>query len=207
MVRSIRSRDLSDLVRSLALKANFELPPDVKDSLKRALRDERCELAGEALSDIVANFEIAQADRLPICQDCGLAVVFVEWGQEAVLEGSSLQEAVDQGIREAYLEGYLRKSVVYDPIYERRNSMDNTPAVVHLNMVPGDRVEVTVAPKGMGSENMSRIAMLKPADGEGGVIDFIVDTVRQAGPNPCPPVVVGVAVGGTFEQAAIWAKK
>nr|WP_040825890.1 fumarate hydratase [Thermanaerovibrio velox] len=206
-MRLISSRDLSDLVKSLALRANFELPSDVRSRLEGALQEERCSLAKAALSDIVANFKMAEEDRLPICQDCGLAVVFVDWGQEAVLEGASLQEAVDLGIREAYAEGYLRKSVVYDPIYDRRNSMDNTPAVVHLTMVPGDRVEVVVAPKGMGSENMSRIGMLKPADGEAGVIDFIVSTVSQAGPNPCPPVVVGAAVGGNFEQAALGAKR
>lgn len=207
MVRLIHVREISDLVRELALKANFELPADVGEGLEDAFRRERCQLARDALDDVNKNWKMALRDRMPICQDCGLAVVFVDWGQEAALVGGSLQEAVDMGISEAYREGYLRKSVVYDPIYDRCNTGDNTPAVVHLSMVPGDIVEVTVAPKGMGSENMSRIGMLKPADGEEGVLEFIVDTVRMAGPNSCPPVVVGVAVGGNFETAPLWAKR
>jgi len=205
--RLIDSDELSRLVRDLALKANFVLPRDVRDVLSSALELERVELARSALEDLVLNFQMAEAEKMPICQDCGLAVVFVDWGQEVLLTGGSLQEAVDRGIRDAYLEGYLRKSVVYDPIYDRRNSFDNTPAVIHLRMVPGDRVEVTVAPKGMGSENMSAIRMLKPADGEEGVLRFIEEVVSSAGPNSCPPVVVGVAVGGNFETAPLWAKR
>lgn len=206
-VRVLPAPHLIETVRSLALEANRILPPPVLRALEDAADREVLPLPRSVLGDLTENARLAQEGSLPLCQDCGLAVVFLSWGQEVFLEGASLREAVDEGIRRAYREGYLRKSVVADPLFDRVNTGDNTPAVVHLELVPGDRVEVTVAPKGMGSENMSRLALLRPADGEEGVLRFLEETVRLAGPNPCPPVVLGVGLGGNFETVALAAKK
>ena len=206
-MRVLPAPHLIETVRSLALEANRILPPPVLRALEDAADREVLPLARSVLGDLTENARLAREGSLPLCQDCGLAVVFLSWGQEVFLEGASLREAVDEGIRRAYREGYLRKSVVADPLFDRANTGDNTPAVVHLELVPGDRVEVTVAPKGMGSENMSRLALLRPADGEEGVLRFLEETVRLAGPNPCPPVVLGVGLGGNFETVALAAKK
>ena len=206
-MRVLPAPHLIETVRSLALEANRILPPPVLRALEDAADREVLPLARSVLGDLTENARLAREGSLPLCQDCGLAVVFLSWGQEVLLEGASLREAVDEGIRRAYREGYLRKSVVADPLFDRVNTGDNTPAVVHLELVPGDRVEVTVAPKGMGSENMSRLVLLRPADGEEGVLRFLEETVRLAGPNPCPPVVLGVGLGGNFETVALAAKK
>ena len=206
-MRVLPAPHLIETVRSLALEANRILPPPVLRALEDAADLEVLPLARSVLGDLTENARLAREGSLPLCQDCGLAVVFLSWGQEVLLEGASLREAVDEGIRRAYREGYLRKSVVADPLFDRVNTGDNTPAVVHLELVPGDRVEVTVAPKGMGSENMSRLVLLRPADGEEGVLRFLEETVRLAGPNPCPPVVLGVGLGGNFETVALAAKK
>ena len=206
-MRVLPAPHLIETVRSLALEANRILPPPVLRALEDAADLEVLPLARSVLGDLTENARLAREGSLPLCQDCGLAVVFLSWGQEVLLEGSSLREAVDEGVRRAYREGYLRKSVVTDPLFDRINTGDNTPSVIHLESVPGDRVEITVAPKGMGSENMSRIALLRPADGEEGVLDFLVEAARAAGPNPCPPVVLGAAVGGNFETVALEAKK
>ena len=206
-MRVLPAPHLIETVRSLALEANRILPPPVLRALEDAADREVLPLPRSVLGDLTENARLAREGSLPLCQDCGLAVVFLSWGQEVLLEGASLREAVDEGIRRAYREGYLRKSVVADPLFDRVNTGDNTPAVVHLELVPGDRVEVTVAPKGMGSENMSRLVLLRPADGEEGVLRFLEETVRLAGPNPCPPVVLGVGLGGNFETVALAAKK
>ena len=206
-MRVLPAPHLIETVRSLALEANRILPPPVLRALEDAADREVLPLPRSVLGDLTENARLAREGSLPLCQDCGLAVVFLSWGQEVLLEGASLREAVDEGIRRAYREGYLRKSVVADPLFDRANTGDNTPAVVHLELVPGDRVEVTVAPKGMGSENMSRLALLRPADGDEGVLRFLEETVRLAGPNPCPPVVLGVGLGGNFETVALAAKK
>lgn len=206
-MRVLPAAQLVERIRELALEANRVLPGPVLRALKEGRDREPLPLARSVLEDLLENARIAREESLPLCQDCGLAVVFLSWGQEVLLEGSSLREAVDEGVRRAYREGYLRKSVVTDPLFDRINTGDNTPSVIHLESVPGDRVEITVAPKGMGSENMSRIALLRPADGEEGVLDFLVEAARAAGPNPCPPVVLGAAVGGNFETVALAAKK
>lgn len=203
----VTSEEITELVRSLALKANMLLPKDMISSLEEAERNESSTLGRQALQDIISNAKLAEKEWMPICQDCGLAVVFVEVGQELRVIGGDFEEAINEGIRRAYEEGYLRKSVVKDPLFDRVNSSDNTPAIIHWQIVPGKDIKITVAPKGMGSENMSRIYMLKPADGAEGVIQSVIETVRAAGPNPCPPIVVGIGLGGNFETAALAAKK
>ena len=202
-MREISAEAVADTVARLCVQANTCLPRDVKDGIAAARAAEDWPPAREILDRIVENGEIGGG--FPICQDTGMACVFLEVGQELHIEGD-LAQAVDEGVRRGYAQGYLRKSVVSDPL-ERVNSGDNTPAMLYTQLVPGDRLVVTVAPKGFGSENMSRIAMLKPSDGVEGVKDFIVDTVEQAGPNPCPPIVVGVGLGGTFDKCALLAKK
>mgnify|MGYP000969855199 CR=1 FL=1 len=187
-------------------EANVYLGSEAANALKRALTLEESPAGKEALRQLIENMEIARREQLPLCQDTGFAVFFVEWGQEVHLAGGSLEEAINEGVRKGYREGCLRKSVVADPL-NRVNTGDNTPAVIHTVLVPGDRVKITFAPKGGGSENMSRLAMLKPADGIEGVVDFVLHSVREAGPNPCPPIVVGVGIGGTFDQVAVIAKK
>ena len=202
-MRVIEAQLITDAVARLSIRANTCLPDDVKAAIVRARREEDWPPAQENLDRIVENGAIEGG--VPICQDTGMACVFLEVGQDVHIDGS-LAQAVDEGVRRGYRDGYLRKSVVSDPL-ERVNSGDNTPAMLYTELVPGDRVTVTVAPKGFGSENMSRIAMLKPSDGLDGVKAFILDTVEQAGPNPCPPIVVGVGIGGTFDKCALLAKK
>lgn len=206
MIREIEAKALSAAVRTLCIEANTILPQDLRTAICKAGQDEPSPVGQAILGDLVENYQFAQSKGLPICQDTGMAVVFLDWGQDCHLTGGCLEDAVNEGVRRGYLDGHLRLSVVGDPL-RRANTNDNTPAILHLRMVPGNQVDITVAPKGFGSENMSRIAMLKPSDGVEGVKDFIVDTVEQAGPNPCPPIVVGVGLGGTFDKCALLAKK
>lgn len=203
-MREISAERISETVKKLCIDACCILPEDVKNRIESCRQTEPRQVACSILDDILKNSGIAEENMTPICQDTGMACVFLEIGQDVHVSGD-LEDAVNRGVAQGYAEGYLRKSVVSDPI-ERINSGDNTPAVIYYSIVPGDRLSVTVAPKGFGSENMSRIAMLKPADGLEGVKDFIVETVELAGPNPCPPVVVGVGIGGTFDKAAYMAK-
>ena len=205
----MRELDVSivrDTVARLCIEANTKLPGDVKAAIRDFQEKEDWAIARGVLDQIVENFTIAQRENVPICQDTGMACVFLEIGQEVHFAGGGLYDAVNEGVRKGYTEGYLRKSVVTDPI-RRGNTGDNTPAMIHTDIVPGDRVKITVGPKGFGSENMSAIKMLKPSDGLEGIKKFILDTVEAAGPNPCPPMVVGVGIGGTFEKCAFLAKK
>ena len=190
----------------MCIEANYELSDDMKKCIDDACEKEESDVCRDVIKKLKENLIIAGEKQIPICQDTGMAVIFMEIGQDVHLEGGNLKEAVDQGVREGYTEGYLRKSVVKDPII-RENTKDNTPAILHTDIVPGDKITITVAPKGFGSENTSRIHMLKPADGIEGVKSAIINTVIEAGPNACPPVVVGVGIGGDFEYAAIMAKK
>lgn len=205
MVRSVNVELLTDNIKEMCIQANHYLAPDMDRAMKSACERETKPLAKQILGQLLENLNIAGKDMIPICQDTGMAVVFLKIGQDVHFEGGSVEEAVNEGVRRGYEEGYLRKSVVGDPLL-RVNTKDNTPAVIHYELVPGDQVEITVAPKGFGSENMSKIYMLKPSDGVEGVKDAIVSAVREAGPNACPPVVVGVGIGGTFEKAAVLAK-
>lgn len=202
-MREISAQCITDSVARLCVQANMQLPADVKEAIARARREEDWPAAQEILDRIIENGNIGGG--IPICQDTGMACVFLEVGQDVHIDGD-LSQAVDAGVRQGYTDGYLRKSVVSDPL-KRVNSGDNTPAMLYTELVPGDQLTITVAPKGFGSENMSRIAMLKPSDGLEGVKRFILDTVEQAGPNPCPPIVVGVGIGGTFDKCALLAKK
>jgi fumarate hydratase subunit alpha len=204
-MREISVNEITKELKRMCMEANFILSADVKAKLERQIEAEASPIGGSILKDIVKNAEIAEANSVPRCQDTGMAVVFLEIGQDVHLTDGDLKEAVNEGVRQGYGEGFLRKSVVKDPIL-RGNTGDNTPAIIHIDIVPGDKVKMTLAPKGFGSENMSRSKMLKPSDGMQGVEDFIVETVSLAGPNPCPPIVVGVGVGGTIEKAAIMAK-
>lgn len=206
MIRSIDVKLLTENIKEMCIQANHYLAPDMDKAMKNAHAKETKPLAKQILAQLLENLDIAGEDMIPICQDTGMAVVFLKVGQEVHFEGGSVEDAVNEGVRQGYAEGYLRKSVVGDPLL-RVNTKDNTPAIIHYEIVPGDKVEITVAPKGFGSENMSKIYMLKPADGIEGVKSAIINTVREAGPNACPPVVVGVGIGGTFEKAAILAKK
>lgn len=206
MIRSIDVKLLTENIKEMCIQANHYLAPDMDKAMKNAHEKETKPLAKQILAQLLENLDIAGEDMIPICQDTGMAVVFLKVGQDVHFEGGSVEDAVNEGVRQGYTEGYLRKSVVGDPLL-RVNTKDNTPAIIHYEIVPGDKVEITVAPKGFGSENMSKIYMLKPADGIEGVKSAIINTVREAGPNACPPVVVGVGIGGTFEKAAILAKK
>ena len=205
-MRTISAQEITDTVARLCIEANTRLPQDVQAALDKARQEEPWPLAKSTLDLLWSNLSAAKEENLPICQDTGMACVFLEIGQEVHFEGGSLEEAVNEGVRQGYVEGYLRKSVVADPIL-RENTKDNTPAIIHYSIVPGDKVTITFAPKGFGSENMSRIFMLKPADGIDGVKNAILTAVKDAGPNACPPMVVGVGVGGTFEKCAVLAKK
>lgn len=204
-MREIDAKAITDTVACLAIEANCLLPTDVKDRIEAARLEENWPTAQGILDKIIENYGIAERDFVPICQDTGMCCVFLKIGQDVHISGD-LKSAVDEGVRRGYTEGYLRKSVVADPL-RRVNTGDNTPAVLYTEIVPGDKLEITVAPKGFGSENMSRLAMLKPSDGAEGVKRFIINTVEEAGPNPCPPVIVGVGIGGTFDKAALLAKK
>lgn len=204
-MREISSEKITQVVRRLCIEANCHLPGDVKCAIEKSHRGETWPQAREILERIVENYAIADRENCPICQDTGVACVFVKMGQEVHVQGN-LAEAIHEGVRQGYRDGYLRKSVVRDPL-DRVNTGDNTPAMIYYDIVPGDSFEITVAPKGFGSENMSQIKMLKPSDGLQGVKDFVVQVVKDAGPNPCPPIVVGVGIGGTFDKAALLAKK
>ena len=205
-MREIDTGLITKEVKRLVMEANYFLPEDVVERLNKMKEEEDWELASATLDKILDNAEIAKNEEVAMCQDTGVVVVFVEMGQDVHVVNGSLEDAINQGIREGYAEGYLRKSVVKDPL-DRVNTKDNTPGVIHYNIVEGDKLSITVAPKGFGSENMSRIKMLKPAEGLQGVKDFILESVELAGPNPCPPTVVGVGIGGTFEKAALLAKQ
>lgn len=205
-MRTVNVDKVTEAVREMCINANYFLSSDMRKKLKEAAEQEESPLGKQILCQLQENLQIAGEDQIPICQDTGMAVIFLEIGQEVYFEGGDLTEAVNEGVRRGYAEGYLRKSVVGDPLI-RENTKDNTPAVIHYEIVPGDQVKITVAPKGFGSENMSRIFMLKPADGPEGVKEAILSAVREAGPNACPPVIVGVGIGGTFEKSALMAKK
>ncbi|MDL2324970.1 fumarate hydratase [Ruminococcaceae bacterium OttesenSCG-928-A16] len=205
-MREIDVQHITDAVANMCIQANQYLPPDVQTTLHAAQRAEHWPLATRTLAQINMNLAQAADKQLPICQDTGMACVFIELGQDVHLTGGNLDDAVNEGVRRGYTEGYLRKSVVQDPI-RRGNTGDNTPALLTVHIVPGQQVNITVAPKGFGSENMSRIAMLKPAQGREGVVDFVLETVRLAGPNPCPPIVLGVGIGGSFDKVALLAKQ
>jgi fumarate hydratase subunit alpha len=205
-VREINVKQVEVAVRDLCIDANYYLGDDIKKALKEARENEPYPIAKDVLDKIIINSEIAENEKMPMCQDTGMACVFLEIGQEVHFVGGLLEDAINEGVRRGYEEGYLRKSVVKDPI-DRVNTKDNTPALIYYDIVEGDKVKITLAPKGFGSENMSRIGMLKPADGLQGVKDFILETVKLAGPNPCPPMVIGVGIGGSFDKAAYLAKK
>lgn len=205
-MRTISVSEVTDQIKEMCIEANHFLSKDVKAALEEAAKAEESPLGCQILEQLKDNLRIAGEDMIPICQDTGMAVIFLEVGQDVHFEGGSLEDAVNEGVRRGYVDGFLRKSVVKDPI-ERENTKDNTPAVIHYSIVPGDKVKITVAPKGFGSENMSRVFMLKPADGIEGVRNAILTAVKDAGPNACPPMVVGVGIGGTFEKCAIMAKQ
>lgn len=205
-MRTIQVSEVTQNIKGMCIEANHFLTKDMKTALENACKKEKAPLGKQILCQLQENLNIAGEDMIPICQDTGMAVIFMEVGQDVHFEGGSLEDAVHEGVREGYVEGFLRKSVVKDPLI-RENTKDNTPAVIHYEIVPGDRVKITVAPKGFGSENMSRVFMLKPADGIEGVKNAILTAVKDAGPNACPPMVVGVGVGGTFEKCALMAKK
>ncbi|POP30986.1 fumarate hydratase [Lactonifactor longoviformis] len=205
-MRELSVGQLTANIKEMCIEANYNLSPDMVRRMDEAVSKEESALGRQILEQLQENLEIADKDRIPICQDTGMAVIFLEVGQEVHFTGGSVEDAVHEGVRQGYREGYLRKSVVKDPIY-RENTKDNTPAVIHYSIVTGDQVKITVAPKGFGSENMSRTFMLKPADGIEGVKSAILTAVRDAGPNACPPMVVGVGIGGTFEKCALMAKE
>ncbi len=206
MIRTIHVNEIIKNIKEMCIAANHVLSKDMNCALKCAFQNEKSSLGRQILGQLQENMEIAEKEMIPICQDTGMAVIFLEIGQEVHFEGGDLEEAVNEGVRQGYIEGYLRKSVVEDPIY-RKNTNDNTPAIIHYKIVAGDKVKIKVAPKGFGSENMSRVFMLKPADGIEGVKNAILQAVKDAGPNACPPMVVGVGVGGTFEKCALMAKE
>ena len=205
-MREIQASTITDVVEKLCIEANYHLPEDVKCAIKTCRACEDGEIAKGILDNIIENFDIADNENVPICQDTGMACIFVEIGQEVYVDGN-LTEAINEGVRQGYTEGYLRKSVVNDPVFDRINTKDNTPAIIHYDIVPGDQLKITVAPKGFGSENMCQVKMLKPSDGIEGVKDFILKVVEDAGPNPCPPIVIGVGIGGTFDHVTYLAKK
>lgn len=206
MIRNVDVSLVTNTIKEMCIEANHYLSPDMKKAMENACETEKSELGKKILNQLQDNLKIAAEDMIPICQDTGMAVIFMEIGQDVHFEGGNLEDAINEGVRQGYVEGYLRKSVVKDPI-ERINTKDNTPAVIHYSLVPGDQVKITFAPKGFGSENMSRVFMLKPADGIEGVKEAILTAVKDAGPNACPPMVVGVGVGGTFEKCAVMAKQ
>jgi fumarate hydratase subunit alpha len=206
-MRKVESDVIKNKIKDLFIEANFYIEEEVLESLKEAYKDEKDERAKFVLKTIIENDKIAAEEKIPLCQDTGMAVVFAEIGNNIEVIGDTLEAAVNEGVKAAYKEGYLRKSVVDDPLFERINTKDNTPAVVHIQLVKGDEIKLTAAPKGFGSENMSKIKMMKPADGVEGVKDFVLKVVKEAGPNPCPPIIVGIGIGGTFEKAAVISKK
>ncbi len=206
-MREIQASQITAQLKALILQASYNIGPDVEAAVAAYKEKEPSPSGRAVLEQLLQNYAIAREEQVAICQDTGMCVIFLDVGQEVHIAGGSLQDALAEGVRQAYGEGYLRKSVVRDPLYDRTNTRDNTPPVVHTRIVPGDKIDMLVTPKGFGSENMSRTKMLVPADGAQGVIDFVVNTVIEAGPNPCPPVIVGVGIGGTLEVAALMAKR
>ena len=206
-IRQIKAEAVTQTVKRLFLDCNYFIGSDIMTALEKARENEKSEVGRNVLSQIIENDKLAAREEIPLCQDTGIAILFVEYGDKVVIEGGSFEDAVNEGVRQAYKDGYLRKSVVDDPVFDRINTKDNTPAVIHTRIVSGDKIRITAGGKGFGSENMSAIKMLTPSYGIEGVKKFILDTVRAAGPNPCPPIVVGVGIGGTFERCAQLAKK
>jgi fumarate hydratase subunit alpha len=206
MIRTVDTQIITENIKEMCIEANHYLSKDMDIAMKQAVETEKSELGKKILNQLQDNLKIADEEMIPICQDTGMAVIFLEVGQDVHFEGDAIEDAINEGVRQGYTEGFLRKSVVKDPLI-RENTKDNTPAVIHYSIVPGDKVKITIAPKGFGSENMSRVFMLKPADGIEGVKDAILTAIKDAGPNACPPMVVGVGIGGTFEKCAILAKK
>lgn len=205
-MRNIHTDEIIKNIKEMCIEANLHLANDVVNAITKAEQTEESEIGKKILGQLQENMDIAKKEDIPICQDTGMAIVFLKVGQDVHIEGIAIEDAVNEGIRQGYTEGYLRKSVVKDPLI-RENTKDNTPGVIHYEIVPGDQLEITVAPKGFGSENMSRVCMLKPADGIEGVKEAVIETVKLAGPNACPPMVVGVGIGGSFEKSALLAKK
>lgn len=205
-MKEINVSKITEVVKNMCIDANYYLTHDVKEKIESAYKQEKWPMAKEILEKILTNIDIAKKEEMPICQDTGMACVFVEIGQDVHIIGGNLKDAINEGIRQGYNEGFLRKSVVKDPL-DRINTMDNTPAIIYYDIVEGDKLKIKVAPKGFGSENMSQLKMLKPADGLEGIKDFVLKVVKEAGPNPCPPIVVGIGIGGTFDKAANLAKK
>ena len=205
-MRIINIKEITKTVKELSIEANYYLPDDIKEAIEKAEKNEKWPIANNILNKIIENSHIAAREKIPICQDTGMACVFVDIGQDVHIIGGNLEEAINEGVRQGYEEGFLRKSVVKDPLH-RVNTNDNIPALIYYNIVPGDKVKIIVSPKGFGSENMSRIVMLKPSDGLEGVKNFVLETVRIAGPNPCPPIVIGIGIGGNFDKVAYLAKK
>lgn len=205
-MRTINVTQITKTIKEMCIEANHYLTPDMKKALENAADNEKTPLGKQILNQLQENLKIAGDDMIPICQDTGMAVIFMEIGQDVHFEGGTLEDAINEGVRQGYTDGFLRKSVVKDPLI-RENTKDNTPAIIHYEITAGEHVKITVAPKGFGSENMSRVFMLKPADGIDGVKDVILTAVKDAGPNACPPMVVGVGIGGTFEKCALMAKK
>jgi fumarate hydratase subunit alpha len=205
-MREISTKDIIKAVRDLCIDANYNLGKDVEDALRKAYEKEESPVGKATLSQILENVQISKQGEFPMCQDTGTAVVFVDMGDQVLIKDGNLFEAINEGVRQGYKDGYLRKSILSDPI-ERKNTGDNTPAVIHLDIVKGDKLKIIVAPKGGGSENMSEVKMMKPADGVEGVKNFVIDMVKRSGSNPCPPVIVGVGIGGSFEKCAEMAKR
>jgi len=206
-MREINVKDLIPIVKKLCIDANYYIGDDIITKIKEFKEKEESPTANNVLDILLENYELANKEQMPICQDTGIAVVFVELGQDVHLVGGDFTEAINEGVRQGYKDGYLRKSMVNDPIIDRINTKDNTPAIIYTDIVPGDKIKITIAPKGGGSENMSEVKMMKAADGIKGVVDFVVDRISRSGGNPCPPIVVGVGLGGNFEQSALLAKK
>ena len=206
-IRQIKAETVTETVKRLFLDCNYFIGKDIMTALEKARENEKSEVGKSVLTQIIENDKLAAKEEVPLCQDTGMAILFVEYGDKVVIEDGSFEDAVNEGVRQAYKDGYLRKSVVNDPVFDRLNTKDNTPAIIHTRIVKGDKIKITAGGKGFGSENMSAIKMLTPSYGIEGVKKFILDTVRTAGPNPCPPIVVGVGIGGTFERCAQLAKK
>jgi fumarate hydratase subunit alpha len=206
-IKEINVGDITKAVKKLCMDANIYLPDDVKAAFKKGMEEDPSPVAREIFKRLIENYEISEKDKTPLCQDCGLAVLFVELGQDVRLTGGDFAEAINEGVRQGYQEGFLRKSAVWDPIFERKNTKDNTPAIIYTDIVPGNKLKITMAPKGGGSENMSALGMLTPAQGAQGVKKFVVDVVDRAGSNPCPPIVLGIGIGGTADKAMQLSKK
>lgn len=206
-IREVSAQEITEAVKKLFMECNYYIGEDISCAIKAAHKKETLQIAKDVLQQLIDNNKIAAEEQIPICQDTGMAILFIEYGDKVTVKDGNFKEAVEEGVRQAYTEGYLRKSVVTDPVFDRVNTKDNTPAIIYTDIVPGDKIHITAGGKGFGSENMSAIKMLAPSAGVEGVKQFILDTVAHAGPNPCPPMVIGVGIGGTFEKAAQLAKK